>query len=165
MTARFYFTNEMYLIKPDYIPTLAATAFKAGKSAPAILKKHVDKQGTLVLPNDQFLVLAGTTGELKQFRAGLNAAGVDAIGCARRRDSGDPLVTWCARVDVKHPDKKQLHDATVTLVVICRESLWVGSRFAKPPWEAFPHGLAGVLHLDNDFDAALDVAQKHPKAN
>ena len=167
MSARFYFAEDFFLLsKPEYIPTLAAAAFKGGSFALASLKKHVDKKGTLVLPDDQFMVLVGTTGELKQFRAGLNGAGVDAIGSGRRVSisSISPLVAWCARVDTKHPDKKQLHDATVTLLVICETSLWAGSPLAKPPWHDFPSQF-GALSLDNSFDAAVDFAKKHPKAN
>jgi hypothetical protein len=167
MTARFYFTDEMYLLDPKYVPTLAATAFKAGKSDPAILGKRVGNRGAVILPDDQFLVLAGTTGELKRLRAELNTAGINAIGCGQRRDTdtGSPLVTWAARVDVAHPDKKQLHDATVTLVVIFREKLWSGSRHPKAPWRAFPHGMRGLLNLDDDFDEALNDAQQQAKAN
>lgn len=164
MSARFYFTNDVMLLKPDYIPTLAAAAFK-GAFDVAALQGHVDKQGTLVLPNDQFLVLVGTTDELKKFRAELNEAGVKAIGCGQYRLSGvSPLVAWCARVDTSHPDKMQLHDATVTLVVLCRENLWVGSNLAKPPWYDFPN-LFGAVSLDDIFDSALDLAKNHPKAN
>jgi hypothetical protein len=59
------------------------------------------KQKFLKMSDHKFLVPVGATSELKEFRAGLNADKVDAIG--RDQAGGDLLVTWCTRVDVKHP--------------------------------------------------------------
>jgi hypothetical protein len=173
MTARFWLFTDEGLLNAKMIPTLAAAAMTTGSSDPASLKRQLvfdKKDKCLTLSEDQFLVLAGTTAELKQFRARINAADVDAIGLKQRRYSGDPLVTWCARAKVKHPDsQKKLEPGgtVVTVLVIGRESLFlqVGSRFPKNPWNAFPHGLLGQLLLDDDFDNELEDARKLAKAN
>jgi hypothetical protein len=152
------------------VPTLAAAAMKAD-SDPDSLKKLLvfdKKDNSLTLPADQFLVLVGTTAELKQFRAGLNAAGVDAIGFKQRRSSGSPLVTWCARANVKHPDsgkKLEPGGTDVTVLLIFRESLISGSPLPKVPWHPIDHGLSGLLLLDNGFDKKLEGARKLAKAN
>ena len=127
---------------------------------------------TLSYDTDKLLVLAGTTAELKEFRARLNADKVDAIGLEDTKE--DPLVTWCTRVDVNHPEKPAEGNTTVTLVLIGLKDFFTKNKVdpaPKAPWKPFPHArdnltpTGGFVHLDMGFDKALDYAQKHPKAN
>jgi hypothetical protein len=172
MPVRFYFTDDAMGLEKKYIPTLATTVFKSGEElVTSLLAVLPVKKKILTLSDKKFLVLAGTTAELKEFRAGLKSEKVDAIGLEQA--VGDPLVTWCTRVDVKHPDKKLESKTTVTLVLIGLQTVFTRmgvSWVPKPPWQVFPHakgvgGDGGFLHLDKSFENELDVAQKHPKAN
>jgi hypothetical protein len=109
------------------------------------------------------------TAEIRQFRDGLVAAGVDSLRCTQNRGSGvggDELVRWCARVDVDHPDTTISRKVTVTLVAIGRESVFdaTGSRFPRDPWDRFAQ-LGDSLQLDQAFDTALEPARKVRKAN
>jgi hypothetical protein len=171
MTARFYLFTDELLLDDNMIPTLAAVAMKKGNSDPVSLTKRplvLDKKdNSLTVPIDEFLVLVGTTAELKDFRRRLNAANVDAIGFKQsRRSSGSPLVTWCTRANVKHPEKKIEPGGTdVTVLLICRDDLLTGSPFPQDPWHPFDHSLSGLLELDDDFDRKLDAARKLAKAN
>jgi hypothetical protein len=171
MTVRFYLTDDDMFLDTRYISALAQTAIDKGEELVTTLVSRLPlKDKLLTLSDKQFLVLAGTTTELKEFRTALKSAKVEAIGIKQGRD---PLVTWCTRVDVNHPDKTFEKNTTVTLVLIGLESLFLAAGVSKvpiAPWKAFPHNVGpsregGFLHLDRSFEAALDVAQKHRKAN
>lgn len=170
MTARCYLTAEGYLLEPKYVPTLASNAMNTGKSPAGLLNELTKQQKSLIVPNDRFLVLAGETDEIKGFRNGLAAAGVDSLRCTQIRGGGyDQLVPWCARVKVQHPDKSTSILTTVTLIAIGRESLFeaaMGSRNPKKPWDWFVVGLADVtFKLGSNFDDALRHAKESPVAN
>jgi hypothetical protein len=171
MPVRFYFTDDKMGLETEYIPTLAATVFKVGEElVTTLLSRLPVKRKVLTLSDKKLLVLAGTTGELKEFRVELKSDKVDAIGLEQA--VGDPLVTWCARVDVNHPDKELESNTTVTLVLIGLQKVFtrIGVSWVPvAPWKKFPHavgpgGDGGFLHLDRSFEAALDVAKKYPKA-
>jgi hypothetical protein len=107
MAARYYLTDEVgkYLQKKN-ISGLAQNAFDAGKKIVKGLNGELKaNKKYLTMSADQFLVLAGTTAELKDFRKELNKDKIEAIGLDAAKGDPDPLVTWCARVDVKHPEK------------------------------------------------------------
>jgi hypothetical protein len=175
MAARYYLADEaaQYLQKKN-ITGLAQNSFDVGKKIVKGLKGELKpNKKYLTMSDDKFLLLAGTTAELKDFRAELNTDKVEAIGLDAAKGDPDPLVTWCTRVDVNHPEKPLESKTTVTLVLVGRPGLFTKIKVdpaPKDPWKPFPHtkdnvtGTGGFLHLDTSFNAALDVAKKYPKA-
>ena len=170
MAARYYLTDEVgtYLQKKN-IPGLAQNAFDAGKKIVKGLNGELKaNKKYLTMSADQFLVLAGTTAELKDFRKELNKDKIEAIGLDAAKGDPDPLVTWCARVDVKHPEKPLEKKTTVTLVLIGLQDLFTKINVdpaPKDPWKPFAHfkhnvtGTGGFLYFDNFFDNCLDAVK------
>lgn len=165
MAARYYLADEVtpYIQKKD-ITGLAQNSFDVGKKIVKGLKGELQaNKKYLTMPADKFLLLAGTTAELKDFRKELNKDNVEAIGLDAAK--GDPLVTWCTRVNVSHPEKPLERKTTVTLVLVGLQDLFTKIKVdpaPKDPWRPFPHakhnvtGTGGFLPLDNFFDRCLD---------
>jgi hypothetical protein len=153
--ARFYYTIAKNYLKE--IENLANATLDNGDSKPANLKKQLITQGkSLMVPDNGFVALVGTTKELKQFRDDLK---LDEIRCK----PGDQLQTWCVRVDANHPDHV-LSKSTLTLLVIGRAKEMGDT--PKAPWQWFGVRHQGVsTNLDNDFDQALDTAAEFDAVN
>ena len=170
MTARYYFTDEDWMLEDKWVPTLVSNAFKTGKSLPSgLLNSLVRKGKSLIMPDDQFLVIVGMTEEISAFRDGITSTGVDSITCTSHRSSDlDQLITWVARVDLKHPDRSVPGKTTVTAIVIGRECLFEKNwnRLPHDPWDSFAATLRDTtMRIGAAFDNALAAARKVRKAN
>ena len=112
-----------------------------------------------MLPEDQFLVLAGTTTALQEFRKRFNKLGFDAIGSKTARRSGDPLWAWSTRAVVTHPDKVVDPGGTdITLIVIGWQHLFPAAPVL--PWRRFPLGAIVQLLFDDTLDDNLEKVRK-----
>jgi hypothetical protein len=160
--ARVGTDNNMRDLNKQRIPTLVQALLNANiknKDAPAFLKKFV-QNNSLIVPDNEFLVLVGTTSELQQLVKDLKNAGIDEIRCK----PGNELVTWCVRVDANHPDHV-LGKSTLTVLVIGKASVF-GKRDPDTTWQWFGITKKGVLtSLDKDFDDALEKAKKFTPVN
>jgi hypothetical protein len=158
--ARFYYTiAKSYLKKEEIVNLAVATLDKqVGDPKPANLKKQLTTQGkSLVVPDNGFVALVGTTRELKEFRDGLT--GIDEFRCK----SGDQLQTWCVRVAANHPDHV-VSESTLTLLVIGRAKEMGDT--PKAPWRWFGVRRQGVsTKLDEEFDEALDAVAEIKAVN
>ena len=156
--ARFYYTIAEDYLKKEEIVNLAVATLQVGDSKPANLKGALTTQGkSLVVPDNGFVALVGTTKELKEFRDGLT--GIDEIRCK----AGDQLQTWCVRVDANHPDHV-LSKSTLTLLAIGRAKRMGDA--PKAPWRVFGVTRKGVYTtLDEDFDKALDAVAEIKAVN
>jgi hypothetical protein len=162
--ARFGSDNSMQNLKKKNIPATARGLLKAGTSAPDVpdlLTQNGYVQGnSLIVPNNEYLELIGTTGELQQLANRLTKAGIHEIKCK----PNNQLAAWCVRVDADHPDHV-MSSSTLTLLVIGAATAFGGTIDPAPPWNWFGVVRKGVLMKLDDFDAALEDAKEYDIVN
>lgn len=152
-------------LRKNNIPGTARGLLAAGTSAPgvpALLTQNGWVQGnSLVVPDNEYLELIGTTKELGQLVDTLTNDGIQQIKC----NAGNELGSWCVRVEADHPDHA-MSSSTLTLLVIGPATALGGTKDPRAPWHWFGVVRKGVsIKLDGDFDDALETAKGYDPVN